>query len=114
MFFLYNQNNSGGNFHEDEAAGIGPYVIVEANDANHADSRAVNIGIYFHGCSTGQDCDCCGDRWSQSYGTGDAVPSIYGEPAENMEKGWYRSYAFVHYLNGEIKKIEFKEKSNGK
>jgi hypothetical protein len=30
-----------------------------------------------------------------------------------MEKGWYRGHTFVHYLNGEVKKIDFKEKSDG-
>lgn len=114
MFFMFSQNNSGGSFHEDSSVGLGPYVIVEAQDEHHANLRAEGIGIYFNGCDSGQDCSCCGDRWSSTYGKGDEVPSVYGTPVEDMEKGWYRDSVYVHYLNGEMKKIDFKEKSNVK
>lgn len=62
-YFEFNQNNSGGSFEVDEKAGIGHSVIIEANNAIHANAIAENIGIYFNGCDSGSDCPCCGDRW---------------------------------------------------
>jgi hypothetical protein len=65
-FFEFRQNNSGGSFHRNE--NVDTRVFIEAVDADHANARALKVGIYFDGCSTGSDCDCCGDRW---YETGD-------------------------------------------
>lgn len=65
-FFDFSQNNSGGSFVFDEQRGITHFVIVEAMDADHANSVAENIGLYFNGCESGNDCDCCGDRWSEA------------------------------------------------
>lgn len=85
-FHEFNQNNSGGDFLFDEDRGISHLVIVEADSVEEANRRAEGIGLYFDGCSTGQDCPCCGDRWSEAwaYGdtaeTGDPVPSHYGRP----------------------------------
>jgi hypothetical protein len=97
MFFTFTQNNSGGFFDEDEEKGIGHYVIVEANSAEEANTRAESIGIYFNGCDDGLDCDCCGDRWSPTWSSeGEKTPMIYGEPAKD---------AFVHYLNNPFEKV---------
>jgi hypothetical protein len=76
MFYTFKQKQSGGNFY-------GPlYVIIEADNANEANYIAENnpdTTIYFHGCSTGVDCRCCGDRWSETYeGCGTSSPEIYG------------------------------------
>lgn len=49
-FYTYNQNNSGGVF--DEPA---PYVIVEADDPEEADKRALTVGVYFDGVERGYD-----------------------------------------------------------
>jgi hypothetical protein len=93
-FFQFRQNNSGGIFKEDKKRGIGLAVIVEAKTVNEANRRAKSIGLYFDGCSTGQDCSCCGDRWSEAWDKkGDAVPSMYGEPIakaakKNKERSW--------------------------
>jgi hypothetical protein len=65
--YHFRQNNSGGQFDIDKEKGIGPDVIVCAVSANQAVSYAKSIGIYFDGCATGQDCDCCGDRWSEPW-----------------------------------------------
>ena len=76
-FFTYDQNNSGGFFCEPAH-----HVIVEADDAEQADRIAEEHGVYFDGCMTGNDCSCCGDRWtSQHYGFEDSSdePQIYGE-----------------------------------
>ena len=68
-FFGYSQNNSGGSY-------MGPlYVLVQARDADHADSLATLFtDVYFDGCQDGTDCSCCGDRWHSAYG-GDDLPS---------------------------------------
>lgn len=62
-FFHYRQNNPGG--HMDRDDNLSDHVIIEALDAAHANRRALNIGMYFDGCITGQDCRCCGDRWDE-------------------------------------------------
>lgn len=81
MYYTFRQNNSGGGFDIDEKRGISITVIVEADSTDDADERAERLGIYFDGCETGQDCDCCGDRWSRAWSHDEAeVPSVYGTP----------------------------------
>jgi hypothetical protein len=77
MFYTFSQNHSDGYF-------SGPrYVIIEADsgsEANHIAQNHPDSPIYFDGCSTGQDCRCCGDRWSEVWGEdGKESPEIYGE-----------------------------------
>lgn len=111
-FFTYNQNNSGGEFSFDKKRGITHLVIIEASDADHADSRAENIGIYFNGCDDGRDCSCCGDRWSPAYGKGDDVPSYYDTPIEDnkikMNFTWMgkNPEAVIHYADGRVQWVE--------
>ena len=100
-FFTFDQNNSGGSFDEDKDAGIGYRVCIEAVDADHARVRAENIGLYFNGCETGQDCDCCGDRWSDYLDDGEEGPTNYGGP---IKGGWGIS-SFIHYLDGTIQEV---------
>lgn len=77
--FTYRQNNSGGVY--DFPKWTGPAdmggvfaasdwqdeqvdVWVMADSAAQADQRIQDwAGVYFDGCASGQDCDCCGDRW---------------------------------------------------
>ena len=106
-FYTYSQNNSGGSFHYDNAAGIGEYVIIEAVSADAASTKAQDIGIYFDGVSDGRDCGCCGDRWSDYSPDAEDVPSIYGTPVTNEDTGrrWREDgpSVFVHYADGTIK-----------
>jgi hypothetical protein len=109
-YFTFGQNNSGGSFIYNERAGIGHYVIVEAIDADHANQRARAIGLYFDGCSTGMDCDCCGDRWSEQWGSdaGTDVPMVYHRTlddhiADPTNAKWgMDKQVFVHYISGQI------------
>jgi hypothetical protein len=80
MFYTYRQNNSGGYF-------VGPTtVIVEADNADEANQIAEANDLYFDGCSTGDDCSCCGDRWHRQYSDdGTLQPEIYGNPAVEDE-----------------------------
>ena len=103
-FWEFNQNNSGGSFDFDEKAGITHMVIVEARTADEASARAQDIGIYFDGVCGGRDCGCCGDRWYEPYGEGDAEPMYYGKPLSEAEawQAWMPDgkEICVHYLDG--------------
>lgn len=106
-FYTYYQNNSGGSFHIDHAAGLSEYVIVEANDAGHADYVAGTLGIYFDGVEQGYDCDCCGDRWfsaEYSMDAGTEVPMVYGQEAHRYKGvSWSKGPSgYVHYADGKV------------
>lgn len=106
-FYEYSQNNSGGRFRYEKEDGLGHYVIVEAANANQANSIAQDIGLYFDGYG---DCSCCGDRWYEKWDDddGDEVPSHYGKPLAESEDDYRldhregEPYIFVHYLDGTI------------
>lgn len=62
-WYHYCQNNSGGSHEYDASRGISVDVYVEADSADEANERALEIGLYFDGVDGGRDCDCCGNRW---------------------------------------------------
>ena len=119
-FFTYRQNNSGGQWDFDAKAGISHLVIVEADDAKHADYLAECIGLYFDGSG---DCPCCGYRWNSQWHDeeGTDVPMSY-----SFEIGPDKPYkstllwmapnpeAFIHYKDKSIvpvmgEKISYEE-----
>lgn len=113
MFYTFGQNNSGGSFHNDRTLGIGSYVIVEADDFEHANERAREIGLYFDGVDSGDDCECCGDRWYPKWegDKGTPTPMIYGDEvhgrgiSEEMELDWIcndGNPSYIHFLDGRI------------
>lgn len=109
-FYTYSQNNSGGSFTISEKDGICEYVIIEAANASQANARAEEIGLYFYGCEDGYDCPCCGNRWHPAFESdGSDVPSIYGQPVENVKEDIFINRCFIHYLDGTIKKVELFE-----
>lgn len=63
MFYVYHQNNSGGEFHI--SGWVNRTVAIEADSADEANERAALRGIYFDGVQKGLDCECCGDRWNR-------------------------------------------------
>lgn len=65
MYYKYQQNNSGGDYIQNED--VDEVVIIEASSAEEANSIAESVGIYFDGCATDTDCACCGDRWYRTY-----------------------------------------------
>lgn len=95
MWFRYHQNNSGGHFHVDSEAGLGPNVWIEADNDVEADERGLALGMYFNGVEEGSDCECCGDRWSPNWGAGEEVPEI----DEKYDFSWHKEVYF-HPLNG--------------
>jgi hypothetical protein len=108
LFYTYSQNNSGGSFDVDLKTGIAETVIIQAASVEEANAKAENIGLYWNGCDSGIDCECCGDRWSQPWDDGTPTPEIYGQPVnqENVNKTFctgLRSAVAVHYYDGRIK-----------
>ena len=102
-FFHFSQNNSGGSFYINEK--VAHHVIIQAYSAKEANSLAEDIGIYFNGCETGNDCSCCGDRWSKQWSTdsGDETPLIYGEAPEKRVDYFTKEgqpVCHVYYLDG--------------
>lgn len=98
-FFKFDQNNSGGSFVIDDERGLGAKVWIEAIDANHANSRAESLGIYFNGCADGADCNCCGDRWSELWA------DEKGEPRPHIDPQWdfnWSDTVYAHALDGTI------------
>lgn len=92
-WFTYDQNNSGGDFVFNPAAGISAKVIVQARDCREANYRAERIGLYFGGSG---DCSCCGDRWYELYDTeGFNLPWIY-EDCSITE--WMSSPYFMKWM----------------
>jgi len=102
-FYEYRQNNSGGSFDIDDAAGIGVRVWIEATDSDHADSRAESIGIYFNGVDDEMDCECCGDRWSAAWAAdGEDKPTTFDQKYDFM---WHDTI-YIHNMDGTIERIK--------
>ena len=103
-YYHFSQNNSGGCLDHKPDKGIVHHVIIEAMNADHANQRAEEIGLYFDGCDSGTDCECCGDRWRRTdeYDAND-TPMVYGEPAESYVDKWFTDKGepsvAIHHLN---------------
>ncbi len=98
-FFHFEQNNSGGGFDADE--NVAPIVVIEAVDADAANDRAEQLGIYFGGVNDGRDCECCGDRW---YAVDDCNAEEKPDDRRILRCAPWKSqgnpYAFVHFADG--------------
>lgn len=110
FFYHYSQNNSFGIFDRYQDKGIGTDVIIEAHSAHNANKMAKKIGIYFDGVEKGIDCPCCGDRWYEAYSDdkGTVNPTIHGKALTDIERGYYRKEAYIHYIDGSIECYKFK------
>ena len=73
-WFEFRQNNPGGSF-----KGPALKVFVQADAEDVACVLAQRHGVYFDGCASGTDCNCCGDRWSRPYESLDAEPVLSDE-----------------------------------
>jgi len=105
-FYNFHQNNSGGHFVRNDD--VCENVFIEAHSPEEANMLADNFGIYFDGCSTGEDCSCCGDRWYETT-EGEDEPKLYGIPVKKCYvDGSFRTQCIIHYLNGTKEKINFK------
>lgn len=63
-WFYFRQSNPGGSYRINEQ--VSRFVFIEAESAEEANERAIEAGIYFNGVSTGDDCECCSDRWREA------------------------------------------------
>lgn len=86
------------------------HVVIEARDADHANEIALLNGIYFDGCESGNDCSCCGDRWSPLWkDDGTITPLIYNDhPVAEFCDNWPMNdfpNVLVIYLDGRKKKF---------
>lgn len=81
-WFLYNQNNSGGDLVKDDK--VDNYVFIEAHSPTEANEFAEKLGIYFDGCEKEIDCECCGDRWTACWKDeqGTETVELYGKPLD--------------------------------
>lgn len=103
-FYQFTQNNTGGDFQVNDD--IAHFVLIEADSYKEANNRAENVGVYFNGCDTGEDCPCCGDRWYEleDYDDNTNEPLIYGsKPNEYNGKMFKKEYR-IHYLDGRVEK----------
>lgn len=62
-FYTFSQSNPGGYYINNDK--ISQYVIIQAENADEANDKAEEIGIYFDGIKKGFDCSCCNDRWDR-------------------------------------------------
>lgn len=83
-FYEFTQNNSGGSFHVNDDLTV--RVMIEADTAEEANSKAEDLGMYWDGCEKGHDCKCCGDRWYPAWGDGMEFPYRYGTMTEKEAK----------------------------
>ena len=113
MFYLFNQNNSGGDFITDDK--VCRYVIIESDNTDIANDIAESKGIYFDGCDADIDCPCCGDRWHRvDHCDAKDMPLIYGKSPNKLfedndmallltAKG--ETYCRVYYNDGRVEEF---------
>lgn len=97
-YFAFCQNNSGGKYVIDE--NFDQYVIVEAQKADEAYEKLMELG----GCNHGW-CGCCGERWSSWIDDEDGTdsPEIYGKPASELKTDWITKdidCVIIHHYDG--------------
>lgn len=102
-WFRFSQNNSGGYFVENE--NVCEYVFIQARSADEAVAKAETF------CDNDDSCPCCGDRWSFCVDDEDVAdePTLYGEPLSGVTKDSYRKSARLHYYDGRVEAVEFKD-----
>ncbi len=108
-FYTFNQNNSGGYFIVSDNYGVCEFVIIEAATFYDAYSKLESIGDNVSNMFN--YCTCCGERWS-NYGDDDdgtETPEIYGVEVFKIKKEHFVSRCFIHYYDGTIKGLVFKE-----
>lgn len=102
-FYLYEQNNSEGVFQVDHGVDIN--VIIEANNIYMANKIAKRHGVYFNGVDKNIDCDCCGDRWSDS-------PQAYDKLTDALRNRltMFGGQVVIYMANGEVYRAKEEER----
>lgn len=101
-FYNFCQNNSGGHFAVDE--NVAHNVWIEAASMREAIAKAEELGIYFNGCASGQDCNCCGDRWHEPWTDAGKTEEEMRADIQSNKDGKYDSWtdpeAYIHFYDG--------------
>ncbi len=87
-WFIYQQNNSGGDIFDNEA--VSDYVWIEANNRDDADEKFWII-VEDHS----EFCECCGARWS-AFGSTDQ---------ESMPSAELYGPSVAYHLDGKIESV---------
>src|SRR5690606_29927234 len=102
FYFLHQWIDEDGSFESDHEAGIGQYLIVEANSAKQAYDIAKLIGIRDLG------------RWRRiEQLSADDQPTLYGTPISEVEyepdelahEKIGQPLAYIHYLDGRVETV---------
>jgi hypothetical protein len=94
-FYTFHQSNPGGYLIKDDK--LDEYVIIQAKNADEANSIAQKIGIYFNGVRKKLDCSCCNDRWwPVSEKDGCDSPNVYGDSLSGFSN--YKYYGDEEWL----------------
>ena len=112
MFYLFEQNNSGGFFEYNDDLGVGPKIIVEADSHDEAVSIMENIVDF----DSTYYCHCCGPRWDRDlrpaeYTSLDRVikldvpRSIVTRSSGVVYEDPRRAEVYVHYKNQVVTRI---------
>jgi hypothetical protein len=106
QFYEISQNNTGGSFITDDK--LCHRLFIEAESSDEAVSIAEDLGCYWDGCDTGNDCPCCGDRWYRPW-------SSDGIDLEEMNTKWngYEVNEWVKESGRETIIEDFKSKYDG-
>lgn len=100
-FWDYRQNNSFGFFIDDGIVSI--LVLIEADTAEEADTRAQDLGIYFDGLESGRDCECCGSRWTSAYDSCEDIQTEIRQCVKSYGQGWgIKRPVVVHFKSGPV------------
>jgi hypothetical protein len=104
-WFLWDQNNSGGSFVEDEH--LTTRVFIQAETGAKAEAKAFDFGVYYNGVEDGLDCDCCGDRWYSPEEVSLPKAETIEEYAQYLvdNYGWCSPDARLFYADGSVKEI---------
>lgn len=120
-FYEFSQNNSGGTFVVDDK--LCHRLYIEAETKNQAIRIAEDLGCYWDGCESGEDCTCCGDRWYRDPDIIDIkrLSKVYGEKFDSIEDyaqylantyGWTTPDARIFYLNKDVVDIKIQKKND--
>lgn len=111
-FYKWQQNNTGGIFVTNDK--LCHQIIIEADTEEESEQKAFDMGVYYDGVESGDDCDCCGDRWYSpdkyefpfTYSIGivfDNVEDYAQYLADNF--GWTIPDIRIFYKNGEVREV---------
>jgi len=107
MFYIFDQNNSGGYIITDE--NVASVVIIEAGSEKEAKSKFDDLGMYGY-----PFCECCGERFSFCF------PQVLGTEQEAIKEGWDyvcdsdRVQMIIHRTDGTKHKVMLSEKPERK